>query len=349
VHRNINGLEWDYPSNVQLITYGKSINVRIAERVGLLKKIIWYLSFTLTLFKVLKKNKGCVFLVYDYMPLLAYRLISKLVQKPIALWYHNHDVADPELISKYSISWFAWKSENWIFPKLDIFSLPSLDRKKYFPINKLKGNFYYLPNFPSQIVFKKFYNYNKEKEITDKIKILFHGSIGSMHGLEEIIEILHTEIQGKKIELVLKGFISSEYKEKLKGIAIQNNVENQLIFIEPSGLKGVIENTQNCHIGIGIYRKDDIMNNTVGTASNKIYEYAAAGMPVLLFDNEYFKTILKDKEWAFFTDTSKKSLLESIKSIVVDYSLLSSYAINDFNDKLCFEYHFNNALNAILK
>ena len=341
VHRNILGLDWDYPTNVHLITHGKSVNVRIAEKVGLLKKIVWYFLYTVQIFKVLKNNKDCVFLIYDYMPLLAYRLVNKLIKRPRILWYHNHDVADPKYIRNYSLSWWAWKSEDWIFPYLDIFSLPSLDRKSYFPMNKFKGKFYYLPNFPSKLVYEKFYNHNEEKKISDSVRILFHGSIGTNHGLEEIISVLNMPIRGKRLELVLKGFISHEYKLLLQSLAEKYNVKEQLIFLPISGLRGVIENMQSCHVGIGIYKKDDIMNNTVGTASNKIYEYAAAGMPVLLYDNPYFRDVLKNNDWALFTDTRKESLLECLSYIVDNYKQLSENAINKFNHELSFETNFN--------
>ena len=69
------------------------------------------------------------------------------------------------------------------------------------------------------------------------------------------------------------------------------------------------------HIGIGIHRKEDIMNKTLGTSSNKIYEYAAAGLPVLLYDNQQFRNYLGKYKWAFFTDCSKASLISALETM----------------------------------
>ena len=316
------------------------MNVRDVEKANLFWKIIWFIKFTFIFWYQIIKIKPSTILIYDSMPILSYRLISSFIIKPETLWYHNHDVVEDKYCRKWSLIWWAWKSEKWIFPKLNIFSLPSIERKKCFSFNLFNGKFFFLPNYPSRKIYTKF---RKEKEMMrdDTIKILYQGSIGELHGLEEIISLLNIKVQGKSLKLILKGFINDEYLINLKELASQNGVEDKLIYIGPTGYNEVIKNASECHIGIGIHKKNDIMNNTLGTASNKIYEYIALGMPVILYENEHFKDILKDNEWAFFTDTSKKSLLESITKIIDNYSFLSNKAVFDFNSKLCFESHFS--------
>jgi glycosyltransferase involved in cell wall biosynthesis len=261
------------------------------------------------------------------------------IRKPALLWYHNHDVAEPQYLRKWSLYWFAWKTEKWIFPRLDIFSLPALERQICFPMNLLKGKFLFLPNYPS----KKVYTDHGQKSLESEIRILYQGSIGPEHGLEEIIGLLDQPVAGKKLHLVLKGFISPEYKQQLEEFARKHQVLENVTFIGPSGYKAVIENAFNCHIGIGIHRKADMMNKTLGTASNKIYEYAAAGMPVLLFDNPHFRKHLQQFEWTFFTDCSKSSLIECIGVICSDYAAFSKKARADFENELNFEHFFEKA------
>ena len=82
------------------------------------------------------------------------------------------------------------------------------------------------------------------------------------------------------------------------------------------------------------------MNKTLGTASNKIYEYAALGLPVILYDNDHFREILGKFEWAFFTDTSTASLKTCLENIIADYPRLSRQASEDFSKQLSFEHYF---------
>ena len=191
--------------------------------------------------------------------------------------------------------------------------------------------------------------FDSEKSLNGSFRLLYQGSIGPNHGLEEIIPLLGECIGGFHLDLVLKGFISEEYANELKDLSTKNGVQDRVIFLPPSGYGEVVRNAQTCHIGIGIHKKDDMMNRTLGKASNKIYEYAAAGAPVLIFDNSHFRHTLRNRDWVFFTDTSKESLRASILEIVSDYARLSACAEKDFRSELCFENKFDAVVNALNK
>ena len=347
LHRNLHGFNWKYPSNVHLIGTKKQYDPRTVELAGFMKKIGWYLAFSWKLLKTLKKYKPDTVLIYDYLAILAYRLIYFFVRSPRVTWYHNHDVAEKQYIRPFSISWLSWKCEKWLFPKLQMFSLPSVERKQCFPMQSLGGQFYFLPNFPSEMIYQK---NGRDKRVDDPVyKILFQGSIGPMHGLEELIPLLAENIVGKSLVLVLKGFISKEYLSQLKLIAKDYNVEDRLIYIGPTDYRLVIENGKTCHIGIGIHKKEDIMNRTLGTASNKIYEYVALGLPVILYDNAHFREILGKYKWAFFTSAESDSLRQNLRDIVLNYPSLSRQASADFNNQLSFEHYFEPVRNYLLK
>lgn len=337
VHKNVHGFDWKYPANVTLLCTGETLSAEGAQTAGRVAKMKMFFSFVQLLRKTIKKHKPHTALMYDNLALFAFRLVYRFIKKPQVFWYHNHDVSEPQYMRKYSLTWWAWKSEQWAFPKLDFFSLPAMERRDYFPMNKLKGTFLFIPNFPSV----KVYGATRAKEPSDNtFKLLYQGSIGPLHGLEEIIPLLPEPIAGKNIHLVLKGFVSSDYLEELKRIAREHGVEDRLQYIPPGGYKGVVDNARTCHAGIGIHKKQDVMNKTLGTASNKIYEYAASGMAVLLFDNEHFRASLSGRSWVFFTDTSRASLLENLTAIITGWETVSDAALNDFKNDLCFEKAF---------
>jgi Glycosyl transferases group 1 len=339
LHRNVGGFDWQYPENVELIGPKKLVPVRDVEKAGLWRKLSWFFLFTRVFFTLIRKHKPHTILLYDCIPIFSYRLISRFFPKPNILWYHNHDVSESKYTKKFSIGWFGWKSEYWIFPRLQIFSLPSIDRKPYFPLDRLYGVFVFIPNFPSKA--RYFKELNKDKA---PIKLLFQGSIGIQHGLENIIPILGKAINGHNLMLVLKGFISDEYLRTLKEISEKNNVIDRLIYLPPSGYEDVIRNANSCHIGIGIFMKQDLMNQTLGTASNKIYEYAASGLPVLLYDNEQFRNWPGEREWVFFTDASTESIENCIAQILSNYDHLSGAAKIDVKENFLFESYFKNVL-----
>lgn len=345
IHRNIEGYDWKYPSNVELVSVCKKTSVRQAEQVSSFKKAYWFLRFTFLFFQKVKTVKPDTVLLYDPLPTLSWRIIHRFVKAPRFLWYHNHDVIDLVGFSRMTLIYWAYKSEKWIFPYLDIFSLPSIERKAYFPMDSLKGSFFFIPNYPSLKVYDRLAFSTRSQPNT--IRILFQGSIGPFHGIEEIIGLLDKTISNKEMVLVLKGFVNEQYKSQLNALAKKHNVDKSIIFLSPSGYSEVVENTYSCDIGIGIHMKNDIMNKTLGTASNKIYEYAACGMPVLLYDNNHFRETLGMRKWTFFTNVTLTSLWHCIEQIEANYLETSKAARNDFVTELCFERYFSEVISYL--
>jgi len=339
IHRNITGFDWQYPANVKLIHSGDLLPIREAERKSIIYKVRSFWSFSKLLVKTIRTSGSETLLVYDYMPWLSYTLFKKRLPENLLIWYHNHDVAEKQYLRKGSISWWAWKSEQRIFSRLDIFSLPAVERQSRFPMGEFKGRFFFLPNYPSIAMYGRYNKLTKDK--SGPVRLLFQGSIGPFHGLEEIIPLLGHTISGRSLQLVVKGFISSDYASELMRLSKEYKVEDKLIILPPTGYLEVVRNAQTCHIGIGIHKKQDFMNQTLGTASNKIYEYAASGMPVLVFDNDHFRRVLGNRPWVFFTDTSAGSLIACVEQIMTRFQELSTKALIDFEKELCFEHYFN--------
>lgn len=335
VHRNIKGFDWVYPENVKLVSKGKALEVRAAEQAGFISKLGWFLNYTWIFFSAVWQYRPHTVLLYDNLPILSLRLFKWLVPSPEVLWYHNHDVPDKAYIRKFSLFWMAWKSETWLFKRLNVFSLPAMERKIYFPMNKLKGDFCFLPNYPS---LKRMSGVSERVHTPDKrMSILYQGSMNRYHGLEEIIPLLRNEYNGYSLNLILKGFASREYLTELSKLAAELKVSDKIVYLPPTTYMEVLENARKCHIGVGIHKGSDIMNSTLGTASNKIYEYMASGLAVLMFQNEHFLKIFSGRKWAVFTDGSTSSLNSCIDFIVRNWKVINEAAIYDFNSELNFE------------
>lgn len=96
-----------------------------------------------------------------------------------------------------------------------------------------------------------------------------------------------------------------------------------------------------CNIGIAIFTKNDVMNLTLGTASNKIYEYAAVGLPVIYNDSEQFTRHLGKYAWALPTSVTTTAIRNNIASIIRGYDGLSAAAHRDFMQEVNFEKGFS--------
>ncbi len=338
--RNVKQKEWNYPQNVNIKESGAFRNIREVEQSSFLWKIRSFIKFCIDFYKIITDQKPTWVICYDPFPLLAFRIVSIFVSKKPKLWYHNHDVLEAANVGNMSLGHLAILSEQRYFRHIDVFSLPANERKLSFPMEAFKGKYFFLPNYPSIDIVKD----RKRDSFADKTSIIliFQGSIGLNHGYEEILLGMKKFEQhfNKKFTLVLKGFISPEFSTYISEYARQNDVEENLKIIGPGPYAEVLEIASRCDIGLAIHKGQDLMNKTLGTSSNKIYEYAAVGLPVLLFDNKHFKEHLGHREWTFFTDLTTTSLIESFSNIFQNYQEVSNSALQDFKNELNFEANF---------
>jgi hypothetical protein len=335
--RNVSDSNWKYPINTELILTGKKICIRDSEKINFFRKIFSFLIYTISLWKQCFFNKPKYVILCDPIPTLSFYLISPFLSKSIKIWYHNHDVLEFQKVKKFSLSWFSHFSEKALFNKLAIFTLPSEERIKYFPLKKLLGKYYFLPNYPR---FKYYSKFKKAVRSECEIRLLFQGSIGPGHGIEEIINLLHIKVNNKKLVFVLKGFCTDIYKSELFSIAKRKNLLNHLEFHGVTDYSEVPILMNTCNIGLAIFTGNDIMNSTLGTASNKIYEYAAMGLPVLLFDNHHFKGHLSIYKFCAYTNLNPEDILEKIKLLDDEFDALSLDAVDKFSSELNFEKFF---------
>ena len=342
--RNVFKGDFPFRKNVRLVTTGRFVQANETEHKSAVWKLWSFINFSMKKFQLIRKEKPALVIVYDPVPLLALFILKPFVSTRFKIWYHNHDIFDVDRFGKFTISWFAAKYENRALKQCDIFSLPANERKAHYQISWEKLKYFFLPNYPSYKFYSAFY---KEREPIDEVVLIYQGSIGSGHGLEEIIPLLNERVQGKRLRLYLKGPIALGYKEKLIELAEKAGTISQLSFFDVTSYRKVPELASTAHIGIAIHTGEDIMNKTLGTASNKIYEYAALGLPVLLHDNQHFRSHLGKYAWAFFTDTSSESLLQSINTIVASYKEYADLARNDFLAGLNFEKYFQKAIEFI--
>ena len=125
------------------------------------------------------------------------------------------------------------------------------------------------------------------------------------------------------------------------------NVTNQVKWVGITSYAELIQLTVKCHFGIAVHQGKDDVSKTLGTASNKIYEYLGSGLPVILHDNEQFRKSLGSKPWLFYYNGDQTNFENYIKQVRMDFQELSIQAMRDFEENYCFEPFFHNAIKLI--
>ena len=337
VTRNMLASKWEYPKNVRVHYINKKKYVGFGiEKVSFGLKIIHFLKFVMMSHRLIKKNKSKIVLAYDAIPLyVAHLLKATLKKQDSLLWYHNHDVTDLSKANYFSIMSIASRKQDSAIQNIGMFSLPSKERLVYFKNIPKEINPIIIPNYPLKKVYSK--HIKKEIKTTSRLKLVYQGSIGKDHGLESIIKILNQPINNKLLELHLVGKIRAPYLQQLNALAKQKGVLDRFEYHGMKPFKQLPAFLSGFDVGIAIHKPYNITYATGGSASNKIYEYAAIGLPVLLFDNEHYRFYLGDNNWSFFTDLTNDSLITTLENININWPNASKAAKQDFIEKYNFE------------
>ncbi|MBW6481534.1 MAG: glycosyltransferase [Vicingaceae bacterium] len=341
--------KWKYAQNVDLkLIKGEHDRFKFVNR-SKLEKFKTYYTYVKKIRSILKKEAIDLVVIYDDVPFFLYLLATIFLKKNYKLWYHNHDVYPLNAFKKYGINWLGASTRNKYFNKNNYFSLPALERKVMFPLSNFKGQIYYIPNYPSKKIIQPLKKNFKNWDSEPCIKIVYPGSPSIKNGFEELIDVMPHPINNKKITLTIVGQTNTKYKQELLNYAISKGVKKQLFFVERLPYVEMSNFLKNYHIGWAMYKPLDMSVSTAGSSSNKIYEFLANGLPIIVLDNEHHKKHLSISKATFFCDLSPQSIIKSIENINENISDLSEKAINEFEDNYQFEIKFNNALTEIIK
>jgi hypothetical protein len=337
---NVMQSKWSYPENVELKPFGKYTEVSAVGKKSIFEKIAYFVRYGIYLSNLIKVNKPKLVLLYDPLSFSALNLFSgkEILKGRIPIWYHNHDVMDAKELPKFSLMWIGRQLELRYFSRITFFSLPNKVRLQYFPTQLLQHPTVILPNYPSLQIYGKQYIAKESPE--DVLKLIFQGQISRSNSLESFVRILNNKIRGKNIELHLAGDVDPNYMDSLQSLANELHVTHRLIFHGLLPYGDLPHLTAGCHIGIAVYGSHNTMVKTMSTASNKIFEYASLGLPVIINKRSDMEQEFAQYRWICFSEIAEKDLMNCLTDMTDAYDQLSAFARKDIEASLNFDVYF---------
>lgn len=116
-------------------------------------------------------------------------------------------------------------------------------------------------------------------ETAKPLQVLNHGQFYEGRGYDILVDVAPLITDLKDVQIVLRGFgrLEQELRAKVK----ENNIQN-LIFVPPVKVYELIPAASTAWVGLAI--TEAISLNFKLSVSNKLFEYAAAGLPVIMSD-----------------------------------------------------------------
>jgi glycosyltransferase involved in cell wall biosynthesis len=335
--RHFHPSRFAYPEGVNVVRSHPLLPMEALHQVSRLRKVGFFLTFCRKLWQRVRRERPQLIIAHDLLAAYAWYGVRRFIPARLRprFWYHSHDFIHGHTLSRASVFSLAKRAEPDILGVADIFSIPVTERKSFYPLGNFRGDFYTIPNYPLQ-------RFGEQREAnspsTDRIRLLYQGSLGDNHGFREWIGVAGKKVDGLPLDLTLIGPIRPDYKKELEDLATELGVTDYVHLLPPVPYESLAAVTSACHIGLATHLPGERAIYTYGaTSSNKIYEYAALGKPVVLYDTPHYRQYLDEYAWTAFTDLTEVSLLKAVGDLWEGYRAHSAQASTDFQQQLHFE------------
>lgn len=163
---------------------------------------------------------------------------------------------------------------------------------------------------------------NVEKH--EGFEVINHGQFYPGRGYEEMLEAAELLMQYPDIHMCLRGF--GRLEDTLRTTAIEKQLEN-VVFYPPVNVEQLIPEAAHSHVGIAITKP--ICLNFKLSVSNKLFEYAAAGLPVIMSDIPEHRYLNEQYHFGLILpDNSPRSLADAVVRLYQDWELYQKLAEN---------------------
>ncbi len=308
-----------------------------------------------TIFKLLKyivNLKADIVIIHDPELLLIVPVIKIFKRIPIVYDIHENYV---EMIQeKLWIPIWLRKTLSGMYVFLEKLTFPFIDMVWY-PVNNIGNHYqsyknlrkYQIRNVPA---INSFQIENKHHQKKDRI--IFLGYLIDDRGIKEIIQAFQKVlIKYPNYELVFVGaFQSDSFEDEITSMVQNFKLTDNIHFLGKVPYEKVAEYLFTAKIGLLNYLP--IPNNIHGLP-NKLFEYMAAGLPVIASNFDNYREVLEETQAGLLVDPTKPGeIADAIIFLLKDKKKMSQLGQNGqiaIQKKYCWEKETEKLFRAIEK
>lgn len=335
IGRNQEPSFWKYPDNVELFRVGKYSSVQDRKQLSSKEKIQEYFYFVEKTSRLLRDVS--LIYAYDSFGYVAAYICRFFLNKDIPIVYQNHEISD-KLPSLLSLSGWIERLERLWINNSQMVIFPDRDRANHFKnVITLEQEPVIVPNFPPKGLVDTVNDWDKLiNERWQNPTYFYRGTISDVSAMTEIIKASVTFEHGA-IRFV--GFLNDDQHQVLKEVLAGLDAVDRFKYLGKLPYQDLQAHTLNASLGFALYKSIDFNRTACVSACQKIYEYAACGLPAIVTDSPNYRNYLGDEEWVQFADPhNPQSIYEAMGHILKDYS---SYRKMCLAAREAFEKRFN--------
>jgi glycosyltransferase involved in cell wall biosynthesis len=334
-----------YPTNVTIHRLGKYSSVRQRETARATAKFQEYISFIQQTRKLLKQ--ASLIYAYDGYAFVAAMLCCLTLAKKIPIIYHSHEISDKIPAMTSLGGWISRAERKWIH-QADVVVFPDQDRADFFQkATQFPQLPVIVPNFPLKSIF----TFQEDwalliQQRWHSATLFYRGSISDVSAMREIISSVSLVEKKTKQDLSVQyvGFLQDKERQTLEHWVGHIGADSYFSYLGTLPYDDLQSYTLSATIGFALYKSTSFDRVACASACNKIYEYAACGLPTIVSDFSTYRDYLADEPWVRFANPEDpQSIAIAVENILSDpeqYRTMCLAARQSFEEKFNFEAAF---------
>ena len=343
-----------WPAEVTIERMGAYASVGEKERAGAGTKLIEYAKFVARTRALIKQMQPAIVYAYDPYAFVA-SLLGMIGGRSTPLIFHLHELWDSDGLRWNSLQKWVVKAALTGTKSADAVVFPEKYRSRYWlrAAGDLRAPII-VPNCADANYFAEPADWNATIARRYRAReVVYVGSTGVANGHLEALRAIAMADHESGISLRVIGSFHPEFEASFKALARELGITERVRLDGWMTRDEVIARSSGSSVGLSLYKPVTKNLEYMGSASNKLFEYAAMGLPVVVPDRASYRDFLGDAEWVTYADVEDpKSIARAITSIFADrerYVAMSRAARRAFEEQYNYEQVFAPALDRIFE
>jgi glycosyltransferase involved in cell wall biosynthesis len=347
--RNMDQPFQEWPPEVTIERFGEYASARAKEGANAAAKLIEYAKFAARTRVLIKQMRPAAIYSYDPYAFVA-TMLGRVGRRPLPVIFHSHELPETQ-----NLSWGSL--ENWVV-RAALISTKSADAVVFPEKNRARHWLTaaadlrvptIVPNCPDQRYFPA------PADWSDTIAARYRAReavyVGYASADNGHLDALRALAMTDGIRMRVIGGFRPEFEASFNELARELRVNERLSVDGWLALDELRARASRASVGLSIYKPVTKSLEYVASASNKLFEYAAMGLPVIVPNRENYRDFLGDAEWVTYADVEQpESFARALTSIFDDrerYVAMSRAARGAFETEYNYERVFEPLLEKI--
>jgi glycosyltransferase involved in cell wall biosynthesis len=342
----------EWPADVTIERFGKSASPRDKEAASAGAKLIEYAKFAARTRALVKQMQPAIVYSYDPHAFVA-SIVGRVGGRATPLIFHPHELLETAGLSWTSLQTWVVKAALIGTKSAAAVVFPEKYRARHWLMAAGDSRApIIVPNCPDRSYFPGPADWSGTIAMRYRAReVVYVGYASADNGhLEGLRALAMTEV-GIRMRVI--GAYLPEFEASFNALARELGVTQRVSLDGWLALDELRARASHASVGLSLQKPATKNLEYVGSASNKLFEYAAMGLPVVVPDRASYRDFLGDAEWVTYADIDRpESIAHAITSILADperYAAMSRAARRAFEEQYNYERVFAPALERILE